>query len=82
MTARDVRGATIQGFLAALSGGDLPATAVVEERCLMPPFGCGEPLLDESGPRDAEAARYQAEYQITGLCPNCQDRIDDKDGAA
>lgn len=72
-------------FLAALSGGDLPADAVAEERCLKPPIGCGEPLIDEDGSTrvfwDAdEAARYKAEWEITGLCPNCQDSLDGGEG--
>ncbi|GAA1887572.1 hypothetical protein GCM10009837_06610 [Streptomyces durmitorensis] len=70
----------IPTFLSALTGGDLPATAVAEERCLMPPIGCGEPLVDEDGTArvfwdESEAARYQAEWRITGLCPGCQDSL-------
>lgn len=76
---------TIPAFLAALSGGDLPADAVREERCIRPPIGCGRPLIAADGTArvfwDAdEAARYQAEWQITGLCPDCQDRLADEDG--
>ncbi len=72
---------SISNFLASLSGGDLPADAVREERCLREPIGCGKPLIAEDGTTrvfwDAdEAARYQAEWHITGLCPDCQDRID------
>lgn len=72
---------SIPTFLAHLSGGDLPADAVREERCLREPIGCGRPLVAEDGTArvfwdEAEAARYQAEWQITGLCPDCQDRID------
>jgi hypothetical protein len=72
---------SITDFLAALSGGDLPADAVREERCMKAPIGCGKPLIAEDGTArvfwDAEeAARYQAEWQITGLCPDCQDRIE------
>ena len=71
---------TIPAFLAALSGGDLPADAVREERCLREPIGCGLPLVADDGSTrvfwDAdEAARYQAEWRISGLCPDCQDRI-------
>lgn len=77
---------SIPAFLASLSGGDLPADAVREERCLRPPIGCGQPLIPADGMVrvfwDAdEAARYQAEWQITGLCPDCQDRLDDEDGS-
>lgn len=72
---------SIPDFLATLSGGDLPADAVREERCLKPPLGCGKPLISEDGTArvfwDAdEAARYQTEWRITGMCPDCQDRID------
>ena len=72
---------SIPDFLAALSGGDLPADAVREERCLKPPIGCGLPLISADGTArvfwdDIEAARYQAEWQISGLCPNCQDRLE------
>lgn len=71
---------SIPDFLATLSGGDLPADAVREERCLREPIGCGQPLVSDTGVArvfwdEDEAARYQAEWQITGLCPDCQDRI-------
>lgn len=77
---------SIPTFLASLSGGDLPADAVREERCLREPIGCGQPLISEDGTarvfwNEAEAAAYQAEWQITGLCPDCQDRIDGGDDA-
>lgn len=76
---------SIPNFLAALSGGDLPADAVRQERCLREPIGCGRPLVAEDGTARvfwdaAEAARYQAEWQITGLCPDCQDRIEAGEG--
>ncbi|MFC5204567.1 hypothetical protein [Streptomyces kaempferi] len=69
---------TITGFMAALSGGDLPADAVREERCLKAPIGCGQPLIAEDGSTrvfwgEEEAGRYEAEWRITGLCPDCQD---------
>ncbi|MFE9736191.1 hypothetical protein ACFYO9_37695 [Streptomyces sp. NPDC005863] len=73
---------SIPAFLSALSGGDLPATAVAEERCLKPPIGCGEPLTDDGDDRSAEAARYQAEWRITGLCPNCQDSLEGEEVAS
>lgn len=73
---------SIPVFLAALSGGDLPADAVREERCIKPPIGCGKPLVATDGSArvfwdEAEAARYQTEWRITGLCPDCQDALDE-----
>lgn len=76
----------IPGFLTHLSGGDLPADAVREERCIRQPIGCGQPLITADGTtrvfwNETEAAAYQREWQITGLCPDCQDRLtDDEDG--
>lgn len=77
---------TITGFLASLSGGDLPTDAVREERCLREPIGCGKPVISENGETrvfwdEGEAAQYEAEWQITGLCPDCQDRLDSEDVA-
>jgi hypothetical protein len=73
---------SIPDFLAALSGGDLPADAVREERCMKSPIGCGKPLVADDGTArvfwdEDEASRYEAEWRITGLCPDCQDRIAD-----
>lgn len=62
---------TTSELLSALSGGDLPDTAVRAGRCLMPPIGCGKPFS-----KDGVARQDMAEWRITGLCPNCQDRID------
>ncbi|MFC8065421.1 hypothetical protein [Streptomyces sp. NPDC057293] len=72
---------SIPNLLASLSGGDLPSNAVTEERCLMQPIGCGKPLIAPDGTArvfwdEAEARRYEAEWRITGLCPDCQDRIE------
>ncbi|WP_030755517.1 hypothetical protein [Streptomyces sp. NRRL F-5135] len=71
---------TIPAFLAALSGGDLPVIAVREERCLREPIGCGQPLIKADGTArvfwdETEARQYEAEWRITGLCPDCQDRL-------
>ena len=76
---------SIPTFLAALSGGDLPADAVRKERCMTPPIGCGRPLVSDTGTArvfwdEDEAARYKAEWEITGLCPDCQDRINGGEG--
>lgn len=77
---------SIPAFLATLSGGDLPADAVREERCIKPPNGCGQPLIAADGTarvfwNEAEAQQYRAEWLVTGLCPDCQDRLTDEDGA-
>lgn len=78
-------GGPVHQLLTHLSGGDLPATAVREGRCLTAPIGCGRPLIENGEARvfwdEAEAARYRAEYRITGLCPNCQDSIDEDEEA-
>ncbi|MET9142401.1 hypothetical protein [Streptomyces sp. NPDC004042] len=70
----------ILDLLAAMSGGDLPADAVREERCLKAPLGCGRPIVSEDGTTrvfkdPADVIRYWAEWQITGLCPDCQDAL-------
>ncbi|MGY0062757.1 hypothetical protein ACWY4P_40530 [Streptomyces sp. LZ34] len=72
---------SIPSFLAALSGGDLPADAVRENRCLKQPIGCGNPLIGEDGTArvfwsEDEARQYEAEWRITGLCPDCQDALE------
>jgi hypothetical protein len=72
---------SIPNFLATLSGGDLPADAVREDRCLKAPIGCGQPLIAEDATArvfwdEEEASRYEAEWRITGLCPDCQDALD------
>ena len=65
-----------------MTNGDTVAKAVEEKRCIREPIGCGEALLNEDGSRrfdsfpDRDTAQlYEAEWQITGLCPNCQDRV-------
>ncbi|MFI6862609.1 hypothetical protein ACIBKZ_22400 [Streptomyces sp. NPDC050421] len=64
----------LPAFLSHLSGGDLPADAVREKRCLLPPIGCGRALVDSV----AVSPSTSAEYRITGLCPTCQDRVADE----
>jgi hypothetical protein len=48
--------------------------AHAESRCVVPPFGCGQPL-----PRHISAAfrdrPSRAEYDLNGLCQACQDAI-------
>jgi hypothetical protein len=77
---------SLNQFLAALSGGDLPADAARERRCLREPLGCGRPLIAASGEARmfgdaAQALRYEAEWRITGLCPDCQDALEAGTGA-
>jgi hypothetical protein len=78
---------TITSFMASLSGGDLPTDAVREERCLKAPIGCGQPLIAADGTArvfwsEAEAQQYEAEWRITGLCPDCQDALDDEEATS
>jgi hypothetical protein len=45
--------------------------AITEHRCMAPPIGCGKPV-------DMEDFRYpedRAEYGISGLCQDCQDKV-------
>jgi hypothetical protein len=44
-------------------------TAITNDVCVRPPFGCGKPA---TAFRD-ELSRK--EYSISGLCQSCQDRI-------
>lgn len=50
------------------------AAAHAETRCVVPPFGCGQPL-----PRHLSAAfrdrPSRAEYDLNGLCQACQDAM-------
>lgn len=43
--------------------------AIALNFCVLPPFGCGEPV---TGFRDALSER---EYGISGMCQNCQDEV-------
>lgn len=42
-------------------------SAFANERCLLAPMGCGQPIL---GFKDRASAK---EYAMTGLCQDCQD---------
>lgn len=69
--------------LQKLAVGDLVASAVSEGRCIKTPAGCGKPLIAEDGTArvfwdEDEAQRYEAEWRITGLCPDCQDALNDE----
>lgn len=68
---------TIQDWLAALSGGDLPEDAVSGSRCLLPPIGCGRPLAE-----DALTEVEAREWHISGLCPTCFDAAAPDEGDA
>ncbi|MCM1946391.1 hypothetical protein NC315_13530 [Streptomyces sp. G2] len=71
-------------FVAALTGDSVEA-AVSEGRCLVAPMGCGEPVMDEDGNLEydsddpADGVWYSVDWQMTGLCPSCQDELDDPD---
>lgn len=58
------------------------AKAIQERRCIGEPIGCGQALINEDGsrrfgdfPDRRTAVLYEQEWQITGLCPNCQDAV-------
>jgi len=60
---------------------DTAADAVRDNRCIDRPLGCGQPLIGEDGTArtfwtEAEAAEYETEWRLTGLCPDCQDAAD------
>lgn len=44
-------------------------SAIVNDRCVPAPIGCGQPVKEF---RDAISAK---EYRISGLCQDCQDKI-------
>ena len=43
--------------------------AIVGDRCINPPMGCGGPAIIFRDPRSMK------EYTITGFCQTCQDKI-------
>lgn len=43
--------------------------AILERRCVQPPFGCGSPV------REFRDALSEREFQISGLCQDCQDSV-------
>lgn len=57
-----------------LAGGDHPTDAVKEGRCMKPPIGCGRSLAARFEFRDGVSL---AEYRITGLCQECQDKVEE-----
>lgn len=63
----------IDNFMSRLSGGDTPSDAVSEGRCIKEPLGCGRPAAEAGRP--FRTALEQREWEITGFCPECQERI-------
>lgn len=67
----------------ALTGSeDTPSIARLEKRCIKAPLGCGQDLLKEDGtpkfdhfPNRETAELYEREWEITGMCPTCQDKL-------
>lgn len=62
---------------------DTISAAVAEKRCIREPLGCGQSLLKEDGepkftgfPDKETAQLYEAEWRITGMCPECQDALE------
>ena len=43
--------------------------AIVADRCINPPIGCGQPATS------FKDAISQREYQISGLCQTCQAKV-------
>ena len=59
----------IVDFLEVMAGR---STAIREGRCVDPPVGCGRKV------EVFEDARSAREYQISGLCQQCQNEIFDR----
>lgn len=53
-------------FLEGLTGR---TSAINDDKCIAPPYGCGGPATEF---RDELSAR---EYRISGMCQKCQDRF-------
>jgi hypothetical protein len=72
---------SLEALRSALMGGDTTADAIAEKRCIKEPAGCGKSLLNEDGtPRfnfDDRDQRdlYMREWTISGMCPECWDRM-------
>lgn len=65
----------VNDFLNALSG-DNREQAIIRNKCIKPPIGCGG---------DAEVFRNDAsieEYRVSGLCQSCQDTVFEIGGEA
>lgn len=66
---------SIPDFMRGVAGGDTPADAKAEGRCLRPPIGCGEPVWNDSSRGLFRDMRGVEEYAKSGLCQLCQDRV-------
>ncbi|MEU6706878.1 hypothetical protein [Streptomyces wuyuanensis] len=68
---------TLGEFIEALTG-DSVEKVVSETRCVAEPIGCGQTLAgDTHFGHGQDGAEYEAEWKITGLCPQCQDRYEE-----
>lgn len=66
-----------QSIQRAMASGDTVAEAVAESRCIKPELGCGKPIeVDRKTQKYWPSDAYRREWQITGLCAPCQDRVD------
>lgn len=60
----------LQDFLDKLFQ-DTPEKAIAEQRCVKEPVGCGKAVKKE----DFHDEISRKEYEISGLCQTCQDKI-------
>ena len=59
----------MESLLEGMSGR---TTAITNDKCIDPPFGCGQPLGNvEAHFKDNLSLK---EYRISGLCQTCQDK--------
>lgn len=77
----DIR--TLRDLSSSVMAQDTVSMAIQEKRCIKEPIGCGQSLLKEDGsPRwsyfggQEIAQLYRREWEITGLCPPCQDKAE------
>tara|TARA_Y100000310_G_scaffold177227_1_gene177319 strand:+ start:2223 stop:2432 length:210 start_codon:yes stop_codon:yes gene_type:complete len=66
MANPSTKSADITNFLEGLSGR---STAIENDICVKPPFGCGKPATEFT---DELSKR---EFTISGLCQMCQNKI-------
>ncbi|MET9350173.1 hypothetical protein [Streptomyces termitum] len=67
---------TLEEFVTVVTGDSIEQ-AVSEGRCLMQPFGCGEPVELGAGDDPEDQMLYDLSWQMTGLCPECQRDVED-----